>query len=548
MPKPPASIEASRRDLENRLRRLEADYQALERTSQARIQELERQCELGRRNETALDMAQVIVDNSPVILFRRLAGDDPRLVYVSDNIRRLGYTPSDFLEERIRFRDIVHPDDQDRVSEEIQGFRERDVENYTQYYRILDREGGIRWIEDRTTVVRDAAGRKQHHQGILVDITERRIAEEALRKSEEKYRRIIETTGQGVVMMDGDFTIVDVNDAYCRMLGYSRDELIGRSPFDLATDAFRRFMETNRERLLASEVRKFEGDLVTKSGSVVPVLIHGNTLRDDRGARLGNVALVTDLTTQKQSLMLAAEIQRNLMPQNSPQMNGLDIAGRSVPCDEIGGDYFDFIADGNPVLSPFCVVVGDITGHGVDAALFMTASRSFLRLRASQPGTAHQIVSDMNRHLASDTDVSGRFMTLFFMVVDPERQRIRWVRAGHEPAVVYDPSKDRFDELKGRGIALGVDPEFPYEENEYRDLAPGQIIAIGTDGIWEARNPDGEMFGKARMLNIIRKERHRGAEAILSGVYQELDRFMDGNRSEDDMTLVIAKATPPVGV
>jgi sigma-B regulation protein RsbU (phosphoserine phosphatase) len=487
------------------------------------------------------DPARVIVEHSPVILFRRKAGDDPVLVYVSDNIRRWGYEPEALLEGRITFRDICHPDDRDRVREEILHYREQDVEEYEQGYRVLTRDGEVRWIEDRTSVVRDEEGRKIYNQGILLDVTERKNAEDALRRSEETYRRIIETTGQGFIRMDGDLVIRDANDAYCRMLGYGREELVGRTPLSLASPASRRFLETHRDRLLSRDAREFEIELVAKNGRRVPVLVHGNTLRDDRGEAMGNIAFVTDLTEQKQSLLLAAEIQRQLMPRTSPPTEGLEIAGRSVPCDEIGGDYFDFIADGNPAIGPVCLVVGDITGHGVDAALFMTASRSFLRLRASQPGSARQIVSDMNRHLSRDTAQTGRFMTLLLMVVDPANGRLRWVRAGHDPALVYHPDDDRFETLMGPGIALGVDPDFSYQENDYRLLRPGQVILLATDGIREARSPAGEMFGADRLRRVVRDHWAEGAEPILHAVYDALERFMGGARPEDDMTLVVAR-------
>ncbi len=539
------SADESPAALKSRLSKIETAYTKLEKDTAARIRSMETECIRSRQKDEALELARVIIDNSPVVLFQRLAGDNPRLVYVSDNIRQFGYEPSDFIEERILFRDILHPDDRDRVGDEIDSFIEKGMETYRQNYRILTPAGDTRWIEDRTSVVRDDGGNKTHHQGILVDITERTLTEKALARSEEKYRRIIETTGQGFVMMDEHLTILDVNEAYCRMLGYSRQELIGRSPLDLATPDFRRFLDSNRRHLLASDEREFEGSLVAKSGRIVPVLIHGNTLKDDGGHPLGNIAFVTDLTQQKQSLLLAAEVQRHLLPQTGPCLNGLEVAGRSLPCDEIGGDYFDFITRGEGGNGPVCLVVGDITGHGVDAALFMTASRSFLRLRASQPGSSTQIISDMNRHLSSDANMASRFMTLFFMVVEPEQHRIRWVRAGHDPALIYSPEDDRFHELKGSGIALGLDPNYPYEENSYHDLTTGQIITVGTDGIWEARNPDGEMFGKDRLCRIIRDSQDESADTILNRVYDALYHFQDGSRSEDDMTLVIAKATPP---
>ncbi len=171
----------------------------------------------------------------------------------------------------------------------------------------------------------------------------------------------------------------------------------------------------------------------------------------------------------------------------------------------------------------------------------MTSARAFLRMRASQPGTLSEIVSAMNSHLTRDVLESGRFMTLFYMTVDPGNDRIAWVRAGHDPAVFYDPIKDRFEELKGTGIALGVNDEFKYKENFKTGLKEGQIIAIGTDGIWEACNKSGKMFGKERFRNIIRQNAHAEADDILNAVYGELGQVTKGRKSEDDMTLVVIK-------
>jgi len=151
----------------------------------------------------------------------------------------------------------------------------------------------------------------------------------------------------------------------------------------------------------------------------------------------------------------------------------------------------------------FDVVVGDVTGHGVDAALLMTSARAFLRMRASQCGGISQIITEMSRHLTLDILNTGRFMTMFYISIDLENKNLAWVRAGHDPAIIYDPRLDQFEELKGTGLALGVDESYIFEENSKTDLTPEQIIAIGTDGIWETFNKQGEMFGKMRFREII---------------------------------------------
>jgi sigma-B regulation protein RsbU (phosphoserine phosphatase) len=527
--------------LQNHLTEVEKSCQELQIRLEERTQTLEKECLMRDQTADALRMAEVIIDNSPAILFRRTAGEDHQLTYVSDNVRQTGYTAEEFMSEKITFRDIGHPDDVERVGEEIRNYAEQDVEEYTQVYRYIRKNGEVRWVEDRTSVVRDADGNKTHNQGILVDITERKLAEEELRKSEEKFRRIVETAGEGFLLMDENLQIVDVNDAYCRLLGYSREEIIGKTPLDLATDEFRQFMETHRISILAGEYRKLEGTVVAKEGRHIPILIHGNTLRDDSGNVIGNMAFITDMTEHKKALALAGEVQKSLLPQNQPHVQGLDIAGRNVSCDEIGGDYYDFLWRRDSKKGPFSVVVGDISGHGVDSALLMTAARAFLRMRASQPGSISQIVSAMNHHLTRDVLETGRFMTLFYLSIDPAHDRIDWVRAGHDPALLYDPGREEFTELKGSGVALGVNEDFDYPENSIGGLANGQIIAVGTDGIWEAVNSKGEMFGKERFREIIKKNAEAGSETILNAVYNELNSFTRGQKSEDDITLVIIK-------
>lgn len=240
-------------DLQNRLADLERSYTDLQKSFEERSKALKKECFYRDHTNEALRMAEVIVDRSPAILFRRKADDKSTLVYVSNNIQQMGYTAEDFLNGEIHFRDIVHPDDTERVGAEIRGYAEKDVEEYSQVYRILTKNGDARWVEDQTSVERNAEGKKTYNQGILVDITERKIAEDELRKSEEKYRRIVETAGEGFILMDEALEIVDVNDAYCRLLGYTREELLGKTPLDLATEEFKQFMLTNRDTILGQE-------------------------------------------------------------------------------------------------------------------------------------------------------------------------------------------------------------------------------------------------------------------------------------------------------
>lgn len=117
------------------------------------------------------------------------------------------------------------------------------------------------------------------------------------------------------------------------------------------------------------------------------------------------------------------------------------------------------------------------------------------------------------------------------------------MRAGHEPAFLYDPTSDTFDELRGDGMAMGVDADEAYLEYEKADLRKNQIFLLGTDGIWEARNPAGQMFGREPIYQIIRKNPAASAKEILSSCFNSLNRFLEDLAPEDDMTLVVIKVT-----
>jgi sigma-B regulation protein RsbU (phosphoserine phosphatase) len=132
----------------------------------------------------------------------------------------------------------------------------------------------------------------------------------------------------------------------------------------------------------------------------------------------------------KRSLELAMEVQQNLLPKENPRIKGLDIAGKSIYCDETGGDYYDFIKLDESQKANIAIVVGDVSGHGIPSALLMATARAFIRQRADLPGGLSQIISDVNRQIAGDVEDSGQFMTLFYVVVDQDSRCLEWVRAG----------------------------------------------------------------------------------------------------------------------
>ena len=242
----------------------------------------------------------------------------------------------------------------------------------------------------------------------------------------------------------------------------------------------------------------------------------------------------------RHSLGLAMDVQQHLLPRRDPKVDGLDIAGISIYCEETGGDYFDYLQTCDKAPDKIKVVVGDVSDHGIPSALLMTTARAFLKQRAARSGRLNQIVADVNRQISSDVEESGQFMTLFFCEIDSRNKIIRWVNAGHDPAFVYNGKGGGFDELSGHALPLGVSKKTAYQEYQ-RKIQPGQIILIGTDGIWESHNANNEMFGKKRFRDIIRAQADKPAKEILDSVITSLDEFRHPLQKEDDVTLVIIK-------
>jgi len=243
----------------------------------------------------------------------------------------------------------------------------------------------------------------------------------------------------------------------------------------------------------------------------------------------------------RHSLILAKEIQQTLLPSSDPRLPGLDIAGHSIYCEGTGGDYFDYLLPEDPTDRRIGIVVGDVSGHGISSALLMATSRGFLRQRAALPGSIGAIVTDVNRQLIGDVADSCSFMTLFYLQIDLDTRALKWVRAGHDPGLIYDPDNDDFVALDGRGAALGLNPDAIYREYRRSDLKPNQIIVLGTDGIWESFSPAGEMFGKKRLERAIAHYRASSARDIMLAILSELEDFQQGRPAEDDITLIVIK-------
>ena len=245
----------------------------------------------------------------------------------------------------------------------------------------------------------------------------------------------------------------------------------------------------------------------------------------------------------KQSLDLARQIQQHFLPTESIELNHFQVAGTCRYCDETGGDYYDLFDLRPDAPGRVGLVLGDVSGHGIPAAMLMISSGSILRNNAPRHGdNPASAISELNRHLVKNSE-PDKFMTLFYGLLDDENKTLTWASAGHDPAIWYHAQSGEFSELQNTGMPLGIMDDAEFGQADPITLRAGDIIIIGTDGIWEARNASDEIYGKDRLLDLILTHKDKTAGEMATAVVESVLDFCSDSVPTDDITLVVIKCT-----
>jgi serine phosphatase RsbU (regulator of sigma subunit) len=235
-------------------------------------------------------------------------------------------------------------------------------------------------------------------------------------------------------------------------------------------------------------------------------------------------------------LEIARQVQARLFPQRLPELASLEYAGACVQTRQVGGDYYDFLDLGQ---SRLCLVLGDIAGKGMAAALLMANLQANLR---SQCATAveqpEQLLRSVNR-LFYDNTTDNAYATLFYSEFDDRTCRLRYANCGHLPGLVVQRD-GTVNRLSSTATVLGLFPEWSCHTAEF-ELCPGDLFAIYTDGITEATNQRDEEFGEERLLDVMTRARHLSPNHIVTEVFEEVRRFSGGDQQRDDVTLIVAR-------
>jgi serine phosphatase RsbU (regulator of sigma subunit) len=232
---------------------------------------------------------------------------------------------------------------------------------------------------------------------------------------------------------------------------------------------------------------------------------------------------------------LAARIQRDLLPQAPPQVPGYDIAGRSIPAQTVGGDYFDFVPLDERRLA---ICVGDVSGKGLPASLLMANLQASVRSQVLARASVSECMRRTNTLLYRSTD-PGKFVTAFYAVLDFTRDELCFSNAGHNPPLLFR-GEGAAERLEAGGLVLGIMEDSEFQEASSR-LNRGDVLVIYSDGVTEAMNADGEEFGETGLAEVVRQSRADAAAHVLNAIVESVLDFSGDRLQVDDITLIVVK-------
>jgi sigma-B regulation protein RsbU (phosphoserine phosphatase) len=270
----------------------------------------------------------------------------------------------------------------------------------------------------------------------------------------------------------------------------------------------------------------------------VGVLAHSfNKMAEDLKSYIEDLRRTTaEKERVEKELEIGRGIQQSFLPEAPPEVPGFDIAALNSPALEVGGDFYDFI----PVaLDKWGLVIADVSGKGVPAALFMALSRTLIRANAVDNPTVSQAILKANKMIA-EQDRANMFVTLFYGVLDTGKKTITYVNAGHNPPLVLSKKGGDIVMLAAKGIALGIMSDITLEEKEV-PLREGDVVILFTDGVTESINRKQEQFGQERLIKLIEENRTLSAREIVNKIEQKVAVFSEGQSQFDDLTLVAVK-------
>jgi sigma-B regulation protein RsbU (phosphoserine phosphatase) len=237
----------------------------------------------------------------------------------------------------------------------------------------------------------------------------------------------------------------------------------------------------------------------------------------------------------REEMRMATEIQINLLPKEQPSIPGYDIAGKTIPAKEVGGDYYDFIQSvGNQNRFAFCL--GDVTGKGLPAAMLMSNIQATIRNQTLVENPPKDCMKHANTLMFQSTGL-GKFITLFYGILDAQQHTLTYSNAGHDSPFLFSNNSDAV-RLETGGVVLGFVPQYSFAE-ETVAIQLGNRIVLYSDGITEARNELEEEFGEERLQQVITENRVLSSGELIDKIVASVKEYAGNTPQGDDMTIVV---------
>ena len=407
----------------------------------------------------------------------------------------------------------------------------------------------------RMQVRRKTAQLAGHTTRLETEIVERRRAEVALRESEERYRAVFQTALDPLVVLDGHGNILAWNRQAERTFGYAPDEIIGRNFDTLFKKAEGGTFDTSTwNRLAAAEggitAQRLEIIAVRRDGTTLPVELAVSPAHlesrhivtvfvRDLSERQAAQEARTRLLAMESELSIARQIQDAILPRADGRFSGREefaVHAEMIPAKEVGGDFYDYFLIDDDLLG---ILVGDVSGKGVPAAILMAASRAMLRSAAMRGMGPADVLRHVN-NLLEESTAPTMFVSAFYGIIDLRSGLIEYCNGGHdEPVVIH--ADGTHDLLSGSAnIALGAVPNQEFTASAVR-LSHGDSVLLFTDGVTEAMNAKREMFGEEGLLNFVAGQQADTPAEMVNGVLAAIHKFTDGTAQSDDITLLAVR-------
>jgi PAS domain S-box-containing protein len=420
-------------------------------------------------------------------------------------------------------------------------------------------DGVITFLSEKFPL-RDETGACYAVCGISTDITERKKWEKALHDSEALYESLVQTLPVCILRKDMHGCFTFANRTFCQEMKRRLGEILGRTDFDFfPAELAQKYVTDDRRVMATGEVFADVEAHRRPDGTKTHVEVVKSPLRDSRGQVIGLQCVFWDVTARKHAeeelgrnaaeFRVARRIQQKLFPTAVPHIPGMDvgsatfgfdIGGASYPAEAVGGDYYDYL----PLLDgSLGVAIGDVSGHGVGPALLMAEARAYLRAFAQTQVEVAAILSLLNSVIAEDIE-GDWFITLLLTRLDARARTLTYASAGHPTAFIFDADGRVKHTLPSTSIPLGIQRTTTFPASEPIPLDPGDLILLVTDGLVEARAPDGSSFGAERIQTLIRVYRHLSAAAIVENLYYAVRAFAQNRPQYDDITATVVKVAP----